>query len=73
VPFWDPNEDTGDARCRTGNSVRNGAPRSGTWQAAEQAVDAGLLSGPGELSYRTLMDWVGKKPGTERRLLNTGA
>ena len=32
------------------------------------------LGGPGELSYRALMDWIEKKkPGTERRLLNTGA
>ncbi len=31
------------------------------------------LEGPGELSYRALMDWIEKKPDTERRLLNTGA
>ncbi len=37
-------------------------------------VLAGGLEGPGELSYRALMDWVEKsRPGTERRLLNTGA
>jgi hypothetical protein len=35
---------------------------------------AGMLSAPGELSFRALMDWVeNKRPGAERRLLNTAA